>query len=391
LIIKNSKYELNEDMDRIVFINQWASYLTKDIVNIFADKFDNIGLIAGAISKTGNPLNNKVRITRIKKYNKKSYTTRLISWIIATLQVFILVNTKFRKYHLFITSNPPTLAFITLLYRNSYSVQVLDLYPDGLVAGGFISKKSWVNKLWERRNRKFLTGARNVFTITEGMARSLSRYCSIEKIRVIPQWSSSDGYVEIERSDNKFIQAHSLEDYFIVMYSGNIGLGHHVDILIEAAKKLKEYNEVLFIIAGEGISKQKIEKLIEEYKLKNCRLFSHQSPDMFKHSLQATDIGVVSISKEGAQLCVPIKTYNLINSRLPLLCITDEGSELAILVSKYDIGKCFTPEQVNEISDFIISLKTDKELYYRYKNNLERCSVNFTSENAKEYLVNFKK
>lgn len=376
-------------MGNIVFINQWASYLTKDIINAFTEKFDNIVLLAGSISETGNPLNNKVRITHIKKYNKNSIFNRFISWIIATIQVIILVNTKYRKYHLFITTNPPTLAFITLFCGNRYSVQVLDIYPDGLVTTGIISQKSCINKLWEKRNKKFLGGAESVFTITNGMARSISKYCSLEKVRVISQWPSSNEITKIERTRNKFIQSHSLEDYFIVMYSGNIGFGHHVDILVEAARKLLPKKDILFLIIGEGIHKPKIEKLIKEYELKNCMLMPYQSPDMFKHSLQAANIGVVSVSKEAALLSVPIKTYNLINNELPLLCITDKSSELAFLVETFEIGKSFAANQINEIADFILSLKTDNHTYLSYKSNLRRCKINFSPENAYLYIKDF--
>jgi glycosyltransferase involved in cell wall biosynthesis len=377
-------------MEKIVFINQVASHLTKDIINAFAETYDDISLIAGSISETGNPLNKKVKLSHILKYNRKSILKRFLTWSLATVQIVLIINLKFRKYHLFITSNPPTLAFITLFCRNKYSVQILDIYPDALVSGGFISSSSWINKIWIKRNRKFFSDAANVFTLTEGMAETLSQYCKTDKLKVIPQWPSSTGYSKIERSNNKFIQANAMEKYFIVMYSGNIGLGHHVDILVRTAKILKDQKEILFVIIGEGWNKPLVEKLIKEYELSNCLLLPYQPESMFKHSIQAADIGVVSVSKELASLCVPIKTYNLINNEVPLLCITEGKSELAVLVSKYDIGKCFTPNQLNEMSDYIKSLKSDKERILRYKQNLRKCSENFTPKNAFVYVNTFK-
>jgi hypothetical protein len=376
-------------MRKIVFINQSASHLTKDIVNAFAKKFDHISLVAGAISETGNPLNSKVKVNHIIKYNKKSILSRLITWTLATIQIMILVNLKFRKYHLFFTSNPPTLSFIPLLCRNNFSIQILDIFPDALVSSGFISKNSLLNKMWIKRNKKYFANAKNIFTLTEGMAKTLSQYCTIDKIKVIAQWPSSIGYNKIERINNKFIQNNSLENYFIVMYSGNIGLGHRVDILVQTAIILKDQKEILFIIIGEGWNKPLVERLIKENELKNCVVFPYQSESMFKHSIQAADIGVVSISKELASIGVPIKTYNLINNEVPLLCITEGESELAVLVSKYDIGKCFAPNQVNEIANYIMSLKTEKEIIFRYKENLKKCSENFTPQNAFLYVNDF--
>jgi hypothetical protein len=376
-------------MDKIVFINQWASHLTKDIINAFAEKYDKVALIAGTISETGNPLHKKVKINRIIKYNKTSIFSRQVTWILATIQTIILVNLKFRTYHLFITSNPPTLAFITLFCHNKYSIQILDVYPDALIAGGFLSQKSLINKIWRKRNKAFFSDAENVFTITPGMARTISQYCTFEKIKVISQWAPSIEFSNIERNKNSFIKLHSLEKFFIVMYSGNIGLGHHVATLVETARNLIDYKEIIFVIIGEGWNKPVIEKLVNKYNLKNCILLPFQSPDMFKHSSQAADIGVVSVSKEIASLCVPIKTYNLINNNIPLLCITEGESELASLVSKYDIGKCFAPNQINEISNFIISLKTEDEIAFGFKQNLKKCAKDFTPANAILYLDHF--
>jgi hypothetical protein len=367
-------------MEKILFINQWPSHLTKDIINTFAEKFNDIGLIAGYISESGSPLNKKVKICRIIKYNKSTVFSRVTTWILATIQIIILVNIKFRKYHLFITSNPPLSTFIPLFCRNHYSIQILDIYPDALVAGGFISQKSWINKMWRRQN---------IFTITSGMAKTLSPYCNSDKIKVIAQWPPTDGNGRIERSQNIFIQTHSLKNNFVVMYSGNIGLGHHVDTIVETARILKDFKNIMFVIIGEGWNKPMIERLIKEYGLKNCLLLPFQPSSMFKHSSQAADIGVVSVSKELAMLSVPIKTYNLISKEIPLLCVTEGQSELAALVSKYEIGKCFTPHQVNEISDFIISLKTNNEIITSYKKNLKNCAQNFTSRNALLYVNNF--
>jgi glycosyltransferase involved in cell wall biosynthesis len=373
-------------MDRIVFINQWASHLTKDIINAYAKEYKQVALIAGTITETGNPLDPKVKLHRIVKYNRTSIFKRKLTWILATIQTIFLVKTRFRNYHLFITTNPPTLSYVTLFCKNSYSVQILDIFPDALVVAGFISKESNLNRIWENHNRKYFAGAEHIFTLTDGMARTISKYCDPGKIKVIAQWSSSNGNCYIERNKNEFIRLHSLENYFIVMYSGNIGLGHHVATLVETARILRDNKDILFLIIGEGWNKPLIERLIDDYGLKNCLVLPFQSPDMFKHSIQAADLGVVSVSKELAPICVPIKTYNLIYNEIPLIFITEGQSELASLANKYDVGKCFTPTQYSEIGEFILSLKSDKDALSRYKQNLKNCADKFTSKNALVYV-----
>ena len=372
-----------------MFINQWSSHLTKDIVNAFAEQFDDIALVTGNLSQSGRPLDKKVKVSRIVKYNKDNIRKRIFTWIMGTIQIIFLVNFRFRRYHLFLTSNPPTLNFLPIFCRNTYSVQILDIYPDALVAGGFIKQDSWLNRMWMKRNKKYFGAAKNVFTITNGMAKTISQYYPLEKIKTIVQWPSTNEYIPVVKSENMFIREHALEDFFIVMYSGNLGLGHHVGTMVEVARLLQDQKDIRFVIIGEGWNKPVIEKQISEYDLKNCLVLPFQSAEMFKHSAQAADIGVVSVSKELAPLCVPIKTYNTINNNVPLLCITEGESELEALVEKYGIGECFAPEQLKEISEYIMTLKADRKIIDRYKENLVICSKNFTSKNASLYVKEF--
>jgi glycosyltransferase involved in cell wall biosynthesis len=361
----------------------------KDLVNVFAERFETVALIAGHVSKTGNKLNPAVEISKITRYKKGSTTGRLFSWIWATIQTILLVCFKYRGYHLLITSNPPTLAFLPVFCRNRYSVLIYDVYPDGLVAGAFISESSVLTRIWQRQNRRFFSKALNIFTLTEGMAGTMSKYIDLPRIRIIQPWSLLSQDQKIEKKDNKFIKLHNLQDHFIVMYSGNIGLGHNVESLVEVAKILKDQEDLRFVIIGDGWNKQSVVKLISEYRLSNCLVLPFQPPEMFQYSLPAADLGVVSIAIEGARVCAPSKIYNLINTGIPLLAITEQPSEVANLIENFSIGASFRFDQVKEMAEFILLTSKEKDRLEKYKINLKACAGSFTSANAKEYLINF--
>ncbi len=374
-----------KNIKKVVFINQWVNFQTKDIINSFVNKVDEATLVYGTISKTGDSLDTSVKLKKIITYNRKNTFSRLVTWVIATIQILILIKTKYRKHYLFISTNPPMNAFLTLFCKNRYSINVLDIYPEALSLGGFISEKSWIYKVWEKQNYKYFQQADNVFTLTDGMARTISKYCELKNIQVVHYWPLANGSNDILRDNNEFIKKHNLQDYFIVMYSGNIGMGHHVASLVEAANVLKKHKDIIFVIVGEGWNKPALEKVINDNNLMNCLLLPYQPPEMFKHSIKAADLGLVSVSKELAPVCVPSKTYNLIYNEIPLLFITEGESELRSLANKYQVGKSFAPKEVNEIADYILSLKLDSKLYLKYINNLKKCAPNFTAQNAKIY------
>jgi len=375
-------------LEKIVIINQWASHITKDIANAFSVKY-KVALISGQVSESGRCLNSGIEIIKIIKYNRKNKFTRLLTWIIGTIQIILLINIRFKNYHLLLTSNPPLSVFIPLFCKNKYSVQILDIYPDAFVAGGFISKNSWIYKGWGRRNITFFNKARNIFTITESMAATLSQYCEKDRIKVILQWPSFDNIDLINKNENIFLKKYDLTDKFIILYAGNMGLGHHIPTIIDITKALKENREIKFVLIGEGWYKQYILDSIENYELSNCLVLPFQSPEIFRHILQSADLGIVTVSEKMGKLMIPVKTYNLISNHIPLLVITEGDSELKALVDKYKIGKCFASIELNYIIDYILLLKNEKEAVDFYKSNLIECSKLFTWENSKIYVENF--
>lgn len=361
----------------------------KDVINEFCAEYDDIVLLTGHVSDTGESLDQKVAVRYIHKYNKNNKYTRFFSWLFGTLQAVLLISITYRKYHLVLTSNPPTLAFLPLFCRNKYSVIIYDVYPDGLVAGGFISETSHINRLWKKRNINYFGKACNIYTLTESMAETISKYVPKEKVRTIVPWSVFSGIFKVKKEDNIFINKNDLGNFFLVMYSGNIGLGHNVEALIEVAKILQNVRDVKFVIIGDGWNKALIEKRISELSLDNCLLLPFQPSDIFRYSLSAADIGVVSVTSAASKVCAPSKTYNLITLEIPLLCITDHETELGRIITENNLGKVCNYYQYDEMASFILSLKNNAILYQSIIENLKRCSGRYTKENAHEYLINF--
>ena len=376
-------------MKGIVFINQVTGYLMKDVINEFCKDYDDVALIAGKISDTGPGLDPKVGISMICPYRKESPARRLLSWLWATIQATVIINLKYRRHHIFITSNPPTLAFLPWFCRNRYSVLIYDIYPDGLIAGGFLNKTSILARIWRKRNRKYFENAANIFTLTDSMADTLSKYIKRDRIKVIPPWSMFDKSSKIEKQNNLFIDEYALRDKFIVMYSGNIGLGHSVESIVEVARILSKERDVIFVIIGEGWNKPMIAQKVKDYHLTNCLILPFQPADKLKFSLSAADLGVVSVSSAGSRVCAPSKTYNLISLNVPLLAIADADTELALVVEANKIGRVFKNDQIEKMADFILDLKNSKIALDHMINNISKCSEKYTRANAKDYLFHF--
>jgi glycosyltransferase involved in cell wall biosynthesis len=372
--------------NEIVYINQNAGYLMIDIINAKDNSFKK-SIITGKIIPRNNHLGPEVVIHKIITYNRSSNLKRIFTWTWGFLQILFLVKFKFRNAELFIVSNPPFATLLPLFCNNKFSLLIYDIYPDAFVQYGILNKKSKIIRYWESSNKRIYKNAEKIYTLSKGMKSLISNYVNESKIQVVPIWTDNTFLKPIPKLENEFIIQNKLQDKFVVMYSGNLGFSHDVEIIPEIAKIIN-IPEIEFLIIGDGDKKVLIEQKIKQYNLSNCRLLPWQEPQMLPFSLAAADLSIVTLGKEASLLSVPSKTFNIMSVGTPLLCIASEKSELAYLVKINKVGKIFEANQKNEIKDFIIEMCTNKEFYNIFKNNSLSTSKLFGPDNAFKFNKN---
>lgn len=354
-----------ETHNSIVIVNQEAGYLTIDIANRFAEEYNQCILIAGRIIQRIRPLNNRIICHRLIRYRRNRLWLRVLSWIVAFIQILFLLWFRYPRSYLFIISNPPIATLLPLMTRKRFSLLIFDVYPDALSEFGILSDKSILVKWWRAANKKSYNKASHIYTISEGMKRNLEQYVEQKKIEVISLWTGNEPSEPIPRDKNPFIRKHQLEHKFLVLYSGNIGYSQQLDILIEIASKI-EKKEIFFVIIGEGIKKKELADHITSLKLENCIVLPWQSPDNYVYALSAAHIGVVYQGRNASRLSLPSKLYDYVSAGVPLLSIAEKGSDLDLFVNSRQIGKSFDPTNNLGIFDFIMEVSNMNGAYYNF-------------------------
>ncbi len=371
-------------MKKVILINQSSNYLMVDIANAFEKHYDEVILMSGRIEFLDVGLNENIKFSKLIKYNRNSNLYRALTWILATIQILFRLLFIYRQHEIVYVTNPPMSYLISLFIHRPFSIIVFDIYPDVLKNFG-MDERNFIYKLWAKWNVKLFDASRKVFTLSEGMKKLLSKYVVDAKIMVIPNWSHSNKLRPVPKSENPFVKHHNLDDKFIVLYSGNIGYTHSVEVIIDVAKSLSSVQDIEFLIIGEGGKKKILKQMVSEYGLSNCTFLTWQSSDVLPYSLASADLAVITLNDETAKLSVPSKTYHLMAVGAPLLCIAPYESELNNLVSKYKNGVCFESRQISEISNYILDLKNDPSKRKSLSENSIQASTNFTVSNASLY------
>ncbi|MCF1716378.1 glycosyltransferase family 4 protein [Flavihumibacter sp. RY-1] len=371
-------------MKRIVFVNQATGYLTIDIINDYCNYYDEVVLIAGSIRVQDIPLDKKVKWQRICLYNRGTPVKKFISWLWGSIQILFLLLLKYRKHEIFYFTIPPFSYLSSLILKRKFSILVYDIYPDVLTIYG-ISSKNIIYRIWSKWNKIVFNKAFRVFTISEDMKRALSKYIDDSRIYFIPLWSGLHNITPINKEDNSWLNRFDFSEKFIVQYSGNIGYTHNVEIITTIARCLLHEIDVHFLIIGRGERFNAIQQIIIEGNLTNVTLLPFQPDDVLNLSLAASDLSVVIQDEKVASGSLPSKIFNIQAVGNPVLGISSESSSLNEHLAKYDIGKCFHKDQVNEIVSFILELKNNKSNHNQLKENSKIASTYFTSKNATLY------
>lgn len=373
----------------ILLVNQSSGYLMVDIVNahVTSGKYNKVDFFVGQINIRPSVPDPSVNIIKTFRYNKDSMLKRLFTWVGAFVHLLFVVWFRGKNYELLLVSNPPLTVFVPLFTRKKYSIVVYDLYPDSLFSQGFIKQNSGIGRWWINKNKKVFADAECIFTLSEDMKNAVAQYVDISKIKIVYNWAHNEHIKPIVKQNNTFLKRLGLQDKFIILYSGNMGMTHDIDILVDVADKLKENKTVHFLFIGEGAKKATIENKIADYNLKNCTVLPFQPLEVLPFSMGAADIAVVTTDAKQSGLSVPSKTYAYMATGAALLCLAGENTELGRLTKENKIGKCFQSTEIECIASFVEQLVVDEKLLNTYKENSRKTSLLYSPENAKQYVL----
>lgn len=375
-----------KNIDKVVILNQAAGYLHVDMLEAYKWKYSKRVIIAGSIVERNTPLSSDVKWHRVIKYNRSTSAKRIFTWMLSTIQMFLLVGLKYRKAHIVAITNPPLAVFIPWLLRaKSYDIVIYDAYPDALVNFGYINSGSLLYNLWNFLNKKTFRKANKIFTLTVGMKRLIEKVYGLQYLEVVPIWSDAGDFKPVLDDDNEILAKTNSKGQFCLVYSGNLGLTHPVEKLIDLAALL-DPEKFSIIIIGDGAKEKLLREMQAQREYTHVHLLPWQPIELLSHSLHAADLSVVTLDKGASNISIPSKTFNILSVGNPILGICELNSGLAEVISENDCGIATDGQDLETLADWIIELEANKVLQDKLKANSLEASKKFTKENSLQYL-----
>jgi colanic acid biosynthesis glycosyl transferase WcaI len=310
-----------------------------------------------------------VKIRRIWSPNKGkgSIFSRLADLTSYTLGSFWAALTSKRADRVVVLTNPPMYAAIgillKLLRRQNYIFVVMDLYPDIAVRAGMLSDRGFVTRIMTRVTRKTLKMAHRVVVLGSCMADAVAAYgVPRDRIDIIQNWADENAIQPMPASENPLRTEMGLQDRFVVMYSGNMGVSHRFEDLLEAAKRLQDRKDVCFLFVGGGARQHEIEQFVSENALENVIFRGYFPREQLVNSLALGDAHFVSLREGFEGLVVPSKAYGIMAAGRPMIYQGSENGEIASMIRKEGGGVVVPEGDPDAIELSILTWANDRRL-----------------------------
>ncbi|MDH3647346.1 MAG: glycosyltransferase family 4 protein [Gammaproteobacteria bacterium] len=261
----------------------------------------------------------------------------------------------------FAQSTPPLLAgllaaMLAVMPNRRFVYNLQDVYPElgqalGVLGDGPITRLS-------RRVESGLRRRADVVTVLaqDMKERVLDSDPQLDNVSIIPNWADSARVTPVAPADNTFLSEHGLADRFVVMYSGNLGRAHGVEILPEVAEKLADLDDLILLIVGAGPAKESVSESVRARGLKNVVFLPYQHKERLKESLSTADVALILQRRSASGLVVPSKIYGIMASGRPAVAAVPQDSEVARVLQDEQAGLVVEPGSAQGIADAVRDL-----------------------------------
>lgn len=339
------------------------------------------------------------RLHRGISYDNSTPYARVFTWILYSLSLAIHLVLFGRKYsRILVVSNPPLAPLLAPLARQRFALLLYDLYPQVLVQlkpRSFLAERALdlIFFLWHAANSEAFTRAERIFTLSVAMADQLRPYFSSEslwreRVVVIPPWADTSKIFRQPDAAKKFRLNYQVKG-FLIAYSGNIGLTHPLEPLLECCsllEGLKVSPEIQVFLIGKGPKRNFLQQQSHKMRLPSSRIcFLDPLPcNELPACLSAADLAVVALDGPSAACSLPSKTFNALACGAPILALAPIDSALAQLVHEHHCGFVIEPglSAAHQLAELFTHLAANPTELQQISRNALLAAHHYTSTNA---------
>ena len=315
---------------------------------------------------------NIIRV-RVKEVNKKSKLSR-IKHILSYFINSISITKKIGKYDLILAiSQPPVLGGLLGIIGKKYTkgkliYNIQDFNPEQIMAVNYSNNKILL-KLLMLIDKKSCKKADLIVLVGHDMQDTLNNRFKNKTLNsvVINNWIDENNVYPLPKNNKDIIafrKKYNLENKFVIMYSGNIGLYYDLENIINVLGKIND-KDVSFVFIGDGCIKDKLIKIKDDNNYNNIIFIPYQDKKDIIYSLNSADVHLVSNAKGIKGVSVPSKIYGCLATNIPVLGVLEKDSEAANIINESNCGVLVETGNYNKLENEIRNIINTKDEFIK--------------------------
>jgi colanic acid biosynthesis glycosyl transferase WcaI len=297
---------------------------------------------------------------------RKVTSAKRIAFETSFLASSLLRAIRKRKPDVLLVTSPPlglgiSAVLLSRWWKVPYVFDVQDLQPDA--AADLRMLPGPVLPLLYRLEAMAYRNAALISTVTEGMRNKIIvKGTPADKVVVVPPTADSSLFdVGTLISGDEFRRKHNLGGRFVVGHCGNMGVKQGLDLVLDAAVRLKEQRDLVFLLAGDGAKKASLEQRAAALGLDNVRFLPLQDTPTFLEMLAAMDVGLIVQRPTVSDIVFPSKTVTLLSAARPVIAAVNDNSEIGVVIQNSRGGVVVEPEGPHALADAAQIFLSDPE------------------------------
>lgn len=298
----------------------------------------------------------EIRRVRTTGFGRRSGLGRAIDYATFVVGAVWRLLTMRRPDVIVALTTPPLVGLIGVVVGKLRSSRVIlwsmDVYPDVAYELGTIRERSIAGRVVRRLAELTHSMPDTVVALGEAMRQRLLDRMA-ERVEVIHNWSDGEVIEPRPIAGHPLREEWGWRDEFVLMYSGNMGLAHEFDTVLEAARQGLEGAKLAFV--GNGPRREEIVKVALELGAGSAarptiEIRPYMPRELLPLSLTAPDVHLVTLRESMPGLLVPSKIYGILAAGRPSIYVGPPRGEIYEILRE---GECGWRVEIGDVAGML--------------------------------------
>ena len=294
----------------------------------------------------------------------KGFARRIANYVLFAVAA-VLASFKTPRPDLVVATSPQFFAgvagmVVSRLRRAPFLLEIRDLWPESIVQLGQLGPGAVLRALERLETVLYRSAAGIVVNTGTFIDHIAARGVPRERMVLIYNGIDPTLFRPMPR-DAVLLRKHGLEGKYLVAYIGTLGLAHGVATLLDAAERLKDQQDVHFLVIGDGADRSDLEADAARRGLSNVTLLGLQPRAEIPAWIASIDLLVVLLRDLSIFTSViPSKIFEFCAQERPVIVSTPKG-EIRNLIDAAGAARAIDPERPDLLAETILECRRKPE------------------------------